>query len=211
MTSIIPFGAADVSRRASPSTHKRGRTISAREHRLNDEIRVREIRLIDETGKQLGIYPTREALRMAEDHGVDLVEIAPNANPPVCRLLDYSKFMYDKGKKDREARRAQKQIDIKEIRLRPKTAVHDMLIKVRQARDFLAEGAKVRIRIRFRGREITHQEIARDLLAKMAEALGEDAIVEQRPMMDAMTMLMVLTPSGKIEKKPSQPEEPTSA
>jgi translation initiation factor IF-3 len=211
MARVIPYGAADVGRRVSPSTHKRGRTISAREHRLNDEIRVREIRLIDETGKQLGIYPTREALRMAEDKGVDLVEIAPNANPPVCRLLDYSKFMYERGKKEREARRSQKQLDIKEIRLRPKTAEHDMLMKVRQARDFLAEGAKVRIRIRFRGREITHQEIARDLLAKMAEALGEDAIVEQRPAMDAMTMLMIVAPSGKIEKKPSQPEEPTSA
>ena len=169
------------------------------------------MRLIDETGKQLGIYPIREALRLAEDHGMDLVEIAPNAKPPVCRLLDYSKFMYERAKREREARRAQKQIDIKEIRLHPKTAEHDMLIKVRQARDFLSDGAKVRIRIRFRGREITHQEIARDLLAKVAEALGEDAIVEQKPAMDAMTMLMVLAPSGKIENKPSQPEEPTSA
>ena len=199
------------SRRLSPTPYKRGCTISAREHRLNDEIRVREVRLIDETGKQLGIYPIREALRLAEDHGMDLVEIAPSAKPPVCRLLDYSKFMYERAKKEREARRAQKQIDIKEIRLRPKTAEHDMLIKVKQARDFLSDGAKVRIRIRFRGREITHQEIARDLLAKVAEALGEDAIVEQRPAMDAMTMLMILAPSGKIEKKPNQPEEPTSA
>jgi translation initiation factor IF-3 len=169
------------------------------------------VRLIDETGKQLGIYPIREALRLAEDRGMDLVEIAPNAKPPVCRLLDYSKFIYEKNKREREARRAQKQLDIKEIRLRPKTAEHDMLTKVRQARDFLAEGAKVRIRIRFRGREITHQEIARDLLAKVANALGDAAIVEQRPAMDAMTMLMVLAPSGKIEKKPSLPEEPTSA
>ena len=195
----------------APVLYKRGRTISAREHRLNDEIRVREVRLIDESGKQLGIYPIREALRLAEDHGVDLVEIAPNAKPPVCRLLDYSKFIYEKNKRDREARRAQKQIDIKEIRLRPKTAEHDMLTKVRQAREFLSDGAKVRIRIRFRGREITHQEIARDLLAKMAEALAEDAIVEQRPSMDAMTMLMILAPSGKIEKKVTTPEEPTSA
>ncbi|NLG27801.1 MAG: translation initiation factor IF-3 [Chloroflexi bacterium] len=191
--------------------YKRGRTISAREHRLNDEIRVREVRLIDETGKQLGIYPIREALRLAEDHGVDLVEIAPNAKPPVCRLLDYSKFIYERNKREREARRTQKQIDIKEIRLRPKTAEHDMLTKVRQAREFLSEGAKVRVRIRFRGREVTHQEIARDLLAKMAEALADASIVEQRPAMDAMTMLMILAPSGKIEKKASQPEEPTSA
>jgi translation initiation factor IF-3 len=123
-------------------------------------------------------------------------------------LLDYSKFIYERNRREREARRAQKQIDIKEIRLRPKTAEHDMLIKVRQAREF---GAKVRVRIRFRGREVTHQEIARDLLAKMAEALADAAIVEQRPAMDAMTMLMVLAPSGKVEKKAIQPEEPTSA
>ncbi len=164
------------------------------------------MRLIDESGKQLGIYPIREALRMAEEHGVDLVEIAPNAKPPVCRLLDYSKFIYERNKRDREARRAQKQIDIKEIRLRPKTAEHDMMTKVRQAREFLNDGAKVRVRIRFRGREITHQEIARDLLAKMADALAEDAIVEQRPSMDAMTMLMILAPNVKTEKKTSTPE-----
>lgn len=126
-------------------------------------------------------------------------------------MLDYSKFIYERNRREREARRAQKQIDIKEIRLRPKTAEHDMLIKVRQAREFLSDGAKVRVRIRFRGREVTHQEIARDLLAKMAEALADAAIVEQRPAMDAMTMLMVLAPSGKVEKKAIQPEEPTSA
>jgi translation initiation factor IF-3 len=183
-------------------------TISAREHRLNNEIRVREVRLIDENGKQLGIYPTREALRLAEDRGLDLVEIAPNANPPVCRLLDYGKFVYERTRREREARKAQKQIEVKEIRLRPKTAEHDIMVKARQARDFLRSGAKVRVRIRFRGREITHQEIARELLDRMAEELSDDSIVEQRPAMDARTMLMVLAPSEKTEKKKS--EEPSA-
>ena len=163
------------------------------------------MRLVTDEGN-VGILPLQDALRRAEEAGQDLVEIAPNAKPPVCRLLDYSKFIYERNKRDREARRAQKQIDIKEIRLRPKTAEHDMMTKVRQAREFLNDGAKVRVRIRFRGREITHQEIARDLLAKMADALAEDAIVEQRPSMDAMTMLMILAPNVKTEKKTSTPE-----
>jgi translation initiation factor IF-3 len=152
--------------------------------------------VIDETGKQLGIYPTREALRMAHERGLDLVEVAPNANPPVCRFLDYGKFMYERAKREREARRAQKQVDVKEIRIRPKIADHDVMVKTNQARDFLAEGAKVRVRVRFRGREITHQEIARELLDRIAEQMSDVAVVEQRPMMEGNTMLMVLAPGG---------------
>lgn len=152
--------------------------------------------MIDETGKQLGIYPTREALRMAHERGLDLVEVAPNANPPVCRFLDYGKFMYERAKREREARRAQKQVDVKEIRIRPKIADHDVMVKTNQARDFLAEGAKVRVRVRFRGREITHQEIARELLDRIAEQMSDVAVVEQRPMMEGNTMLMVLAPGG---------------
>ncbi len=180
-----------------PHHGERGRKISAREHRLNHEIRVREVRLIDETGKQLGIFPTRDALRLAEERGLDLVEIAPSANPPVCRLLDYGKFTYERQRREREARKAQKQVEIKEIRLRPKIAEHDIMIKTNQARQFLAEGAKVRVRVRFRGREITHQEIARDLLDKVANTMSDVAVVEQPPAMEGSTMLMVLAPVGK--------------
>ncbi len=155
------------------------------------------MRLVDETGKQLGIYPIREALRMAEERGVDLVEVAPNARPPVCRLLDYGKFMYERTRREREARRAQKQIDVKEIRIKPKIAEHDVMTKTNQARQFFADGAKVRVRVRFRGREITHQDIARDLLDKIANALSDVAFIEQRPEMEGNTMLMVLAPVNK--------------
>jgi translation initiation factor IF-3 len=155
------------------------------------------VRLVDETGKQLGIYPIREALRMAEERGVDLVEVAPNARPPVCRLLDYGKFMYERTRREREARRAQKQIDVKEIRIKPKIAEHDVMTKTNQARQFFADGAKVRVRVRFRGREITHQDIARDLLDKIANALSDVAFIEQRPEMEGNTMLMVLAPVNK--------------
>jgi len=134
---------------------------------------------------------------MAEDRGLDLVEIAPNARPPVCRLLNYSKFMYERAKREREARKAQKQLEIKEIRLRPKIAEHDVMVKVKRARQFLDQGAKVRVRVRFRGREITHQDIARDLLKRVADEMADLAVIEQRPNMDGRTMLMILAPVGK--------------
>ncbi|MGI6380571.1 MAG: translation initiation factor IF-3 [Anaerolineae bacterium] len=175
----------------------RGRNISSREHRINNEIRVREVRLIDETGKQLGIFPTREALRIAEERGYDLVEMAPQAEPPVCRLADYGKFIYERNKRQREARKAQKQVDVKEIRFRPKTADHDLNTKINQARKFLNEGATVRIRVRFRGREITHKEIAVEQLTYVAQQLQDVASVDKTPAMEGRTMLMVLTPVSK--------------
>ena len=128
---------------------------------------------------------------------MDLVEVAPNANPPVCRLLDYGKFLYERARRERGARKAQKQVEIKEIRLRPKIAEHDVMVKTNRAREFLAEGAKVRMRVRFRGREITHQEIARALLDGIAQQMSDVAVVEQRPAMEGYTMLMVLAPAGK--------------
>lgn len=176
---------------------KRGADISRRENRINHEIRIEEVRLIDETGKQLGIYPTREALRMAQDRGLDLVEVAPNARPPVCRILAYGKYMYERSRREREARKAQKQSEVKEIRLRPKIAEHDVMVKVKRARQFLADGAKVRVRVRFRGREITHKEIAKELLDRIAEQMSDVAIIEQRPAMEGYTMLMILAPAGK--------------
>lgn len=151
---------------------------------------------MDDAGKQLGIYPIREALRLAEERGLDLVEVAPNAKPPVCRLMNYSKFLYERNRREREARKAQKQIEIKEIRIRPKIADHDVMVKTNQARSFLAEGAKVRVRVRFRGREITHQEIARDLLFKIAEQMSDVAVVEQSPEMESGTLLMLLAPNN---------------
>jgi len=132
---------------------------------------------------------------MAEAQDVDLVEVAPNADPPVCRLMDYGKFLYEAQKRERSARKAQVQVEIKEIRLRPKTGEHDINFKLRDARRFLDRGAKVRVRIRFRGREITHPEVAKELLTRVAEELGDVAIVEKRPALEGMTMLMILGPN----------------
>ncbi len=131
---------------------------------------------------------------MAEDSGLDLVEVSPNARPPVCKIMDFGKFLYEKSKKEREARKAQKQIEIKEIRLRPKTGDHHRDLKVRSARRWLEAGMKVRVRIRFRGREITYPEIARELLAAVAEELSDVGVVEQAPNMEGRTMLMMMSP-----------------
>lgn len=154
-----------------------------------------EVRLIGAQGDQLGIVPITEALRIAQEEQTDLVEVAPQADPPVCRLMDYGKFLYEQSKKERESRKSQKQTEIKEIRLRPKTGEHDIAFKLRDARRFLQRGAKVKVRIRFRGREITHPELGRALLNRVAEELSDVAVVEQAGRMEGHTMLMVLGPS----------------
>ncbi len=126
---------------------------------------------------------------------MDLVEVAPNANPPVCRLMDYGKFLYERTKKEKEARRSQKLTEVKEVRLRPKIGEHDVDFKIRRMKTFLSSGAKVKVRVRFRGREITHPEVARELLLRIAEAIGDSAVVEQGPQMEGNTMLMLLSPA----------------
>jgi translation initiation factor IF-3 len=151
--------------------------------------------LIDEEGAQIGVVPITEALRIARTRGTDLVEVAPNAVPPVCRLMDYGKFLYERSKREREARKAQKQTEVKEIRLRPKTGEHDIAYKIRDARRFLQKGAKVKIRIRFRGREITHPEVAKELLDRVAGDLSDVAVIEQAGEMEGRTMLMILGPA----------------
>jgi translation initiation factor IF-3 len=155
---------------------------------------VPEVRLIDGKGAQLGVVPITEALRIAKEQQTDLVEVAPLATPPVCRLMDYGKFLYERAKKDRESRKSQKQTEIKEIRLRPKTGEHDIEYKMRDARRFLAKGFKVKVRIRFRGREITHPELAKEMLERVAQDLGDVATVEQEGRMEGPTMLMILAP-----------------
>jgi translation initiation factor IF-3 len=140
------------------------------------------------------VVPITEALQIARTHGTDLVEVAPTALPPVCRLMDYGKFLYERSKREREARKAQKQTEVKEIRLRPKTGEHDIAYKLRDARRFLQKGAKVKVRIRFRGREITHPEVAKELLDRVAEDLSDVAVVEQAGEMEGRTMLMILGP-----------------
>lgn len=145
----------------------------------------------------MGIVPLSEALAAAQTHDLDLVEISPAADPPVVRVMDYGKFLYQQAKQEREARKAQKQIEVKEIRLRPKTTDHHKSFKVRDARGWLEEGMKVKVRIRFRGREITYPEIAREQLVEIAEELSDVATVEQMPNLEGRTMLMVLAPAKK--------------
>jgi translation initiation factor IF-3 len=156
---------------------------------------VREVRVVDEEGQQLGVLLIQEALRLARERGLDLVEVAPNAIPPVCRLLDFGRFQYERQKKEREARKAQKVIEVKEIRLRPRTGEHDLDVKVRQTIAFLAEGSKVKVAVRFRGREITHPEIAREQLQEFADKVGAAAIIEAQPAMEGQNLFMLFSPN----------------
>ena len=165
--------------------------------RINEAIRANEVRLIGEEGDQLGIFPLREALAIAREHNLDLVEVAPQADPPVCRLLDYGKYAYERSRRAREAKKASKPVEIKEIRLRPKTGEHDINFKVNRMRSFLKEGFKVRVRVLFRGREITYPEIAQQMLVKIATGLNDVAVVENQPRMEGRSMFMVLAPAGK--------------
>jgi translation initiation factor IF-3 len=158
------------------------------------------VRLIGPKGENIGVVDIDEALKIAHNAELDLVEVAPNSEPPVCRVMDFGKFVYERAKKEREAKKAQTKIEVKEIRLRPKTNEHHRDLRVRDARKWLMEGNKVKVRIRFRGREIDYPEIALTDLKEVAEDLADIAIVEQVPLMEGRTMLMVLAP-GKIPKK----------
>ena len=151
--------------------------------------------MVSDTDGNVGVVGIQEALRRAEEAGLDLVEVAPQADPPVCRIMDYGKFQYEQAKKERAARKAQKIQEIKEIRLRPKTTDHHLSFKIRDARRWLEDGMKVKVRIRFRGREITYPEIAREQMDRIADELQDVGVVEQRPGMEGRTMLMVLAPA----------------
>jgi translation initiation factor IF-3 len=163
--------------------------------RINERIRVPEVRLIDETGAQVGIMKTQEALRYAQSKDLDLVEVAPEAKPPVCRVLDYSKYKYEQAQKQKAARKHQTQINVREIKFRPKIAQHDYDTKKGHVIRFLNGRDKVKVTIMFRGREMAHPERGEQLLNRLAEELGELAVVEQRPQQDGRNMVMMLAPS----------------
>lgn len=165
------------------------------------------MRLIDESGTQVGIIGIREALALAEERGFDLVEVAPNAVPPVCRLLDYGKFRYEQSQKEREARRNQKQADLKQIRLMPKTAEHDITTKANQAKKFLLQGDKVKFNVRFRGREMAHPDIGRKMLEDIAEQLRDIAVVEQKPLLEGRVLSLLLAPNPKVLKAAQQAQK----
>ncbi|HVK61619.1 MAG TPA: translation initiation factor IF-3 [Bdellovibrionales bacterium] len=169
--------------------------------RVNREIRAPEVRVIDEDGTMLGVFPPMEALRLAEDRGLDLIEIAPTAKPPTCKIMDYGKYKYEQKKKEHEARKNQTVIVIKEIQLRPRTDQHDLDVKLRHARRFLLEGDKVKVNLRYYGREMAHQELGVQLLARVTATLTDIAMVETAPKMEGRQLFALYAPDpAKIKE-----------
>jgi translation initiation factor IF-3 len=162
--------------------------------RVNEEIRVPQVRLIDQNGEMVGVLSTREALIRAYDAGLDLVEISPNAVPPVCKVLDYGKYKYEQQKKANEARKKQKTVEIKEIKVRPNIDDHDYEVKMKQMKGFIGEGDKVKVTLRFRGREMAHQDLGLKVLERIRADLGDAIKVEQMPRLENRQMIMVLAP-----------------
>lgn len=159
---------------------------------INEQIRDREVRVIGVDGEQLGVMSSREAMRLAEEAGVDLVKIAPTAKPPVCKIVDYGKFKYEQTRKEKEARKKQKIIDVKEIRLSPNIDTNDLNTKVNAARKFLSKGDKVKVTLRFRGREMDHMQNSRHILVEFGESLSDIAVVEKEPKVEGRSMTMFL-------------------
>ncbi|NLW59956.1 MAG: translation initiation factor IF-3 [Firmicutes bacterium] len=163
------------------------------ELRVNENIRVKEVRVVSADGEQLGILPIKDALRLAREKDLDLVEVAPTARPPVCKIMDYGKYRYEQSRREREARKRQKVVDIKEIRLTPKIETHDLQVKIKQALKFLASGDKVKVSVRFRGREIVHADLGKKLLMQLYEAVQEKATLEREPKVEGRNMIMILS------------------
>lgn len=161
---------------------------------INEAIRAKEVRLIGTDGEQIGIKPTKEALKMAQDLNLDLVNVAPGANPPVCRIMDYGKYKFEQSKREKEARKNQKIVNTKEIRLSATIDEHDFQTKLRNAVKFLENGDKVKVTIRFRGREITHMEIGQSVLERLAKEVDHVSVIERRPKLEGRSMIMILAP-----------------
>ena len=184
--------------------------------RVNDRIRVREVRVVGEDGEQLGVMTPREALDIARSKGVDLIEVAPTATPPVCRIMDYGKFKYEQGKREREARQKQRQSDMKGITISPKMGFiddHDLQIKIRNCVKFLGDGDKVKITFRFRSRWMSHPEFAQEAMAKIAKTAVDAGVgqVERHPLIEGRQMIMILSPSKEAMKKAAQRLESRNA
>lgn len=175
-------------------------------NRVNDEINAKEVRLIDEDGKMIGVVPILQALRIAEEKDLDLVEISPNANPPVCKILDYRKFIYEQQKREKTQRKQQSSQEMKELRFTWRTAEHDFNFKVRHAREFLEEGNKVKATVMFRGREIAHREVGEELLSKFVESLSDIAKIDTPIKLDGKRMSVILA-LDKSKAKKSQKTE----
>src|SRR2546425_4866288 len=180
-----------------------------RETRVNERIRAREVRLIDENGEMIGVMPPQRALDIARERNLDLVEISPNAIPPVCKLMDYGRYKYEQAKRENEARKHQKTIALKEIRLSPRTDEHDVDVKTRKIQEFLAEGDRVRVSVKFRGAEMRHPDIGRKLLDGIAEVLKGTAVIERSPIMEGKMMSMIVSRAPGWE--PQKKQAPASA
>ncbi|WP_120498359.1 translation initiation factor IF-3 [Kiloniella sp. EL199] len=162
--------------------------------RVNERITINSVRLVDADGEQVGVVPTRDALKRAYDAGLDLVEVSPNAEPPVCKIMDYGRYRFETQKKKNEARKKQKIVDLKELKVRPNIDTHDYDVKMRAAQKFISAGDKVKVTMRFRGREITHQEVGLEVLKRIETDLEEIAKTELRPKMEGRQMIMILAP-----------------
>lgn len=174
---------------------RRWNTIS-KDHQINEEIRAKEVRLVGAEGEQLGIKPFREAMQMAIDANMDLVNVAPQAKPPVCRIMDYGKFRYEQQKKEKEARKNQKIVDLKEVWFRSNIEEHDYQTKFRNVVKFLGEGDKVKCSVRFRGREIAHANIGQKILERVAKEVADICVVERMPKLEGRSMIMILAPKS---------------
>jgi len=179
--------------------------------RVNDEIRIPQVQLVDQDGQNRGIIDTEEARAMAQEAGLDLVEISPNSRPPVVKILDYGRFKFQSQKKAAEARKKQKTVEVKEIKMRPSIDTHDYDVKMRAARRFLDEGDKVKMTLRFRGREMAHQELGLQLLFRVRDELTEEAKVESEPRLEGRQMIMILAPTGKVAARPQPQAAPAPA
>jgi translation initiation factor IF-3 len=180
-----------------PAISLGGGTIAKQETNINRAIRAREVRVVADDGEQLGILSLTEALTAAEERGLDLVEVSPNAVPPVCRIMDYGKYKYQASKRAGEAKKKAARVELKEVKMRPKTEEHDFQFKVKNARRFLEEGNKVKVTVMFRGREVTHPEFGRKLLEKLTEEVKDIGVVESFPAMYGRFMTMVVGPIKK--------------
>ncbi|MEW6695964.1 MAG: translation initiation factor IF-3 [Bacillota bacterium] len=169
----------------------------SKEQRINEEIRAREVRVVDSENNQLGIMSVKDALRIAEEKQLDLVEVAPQAKPPVCRIMDFGKFKYEQSKRDKEAKKKQRIIQVKEVKLRPRIEDHDYSVKAKNAERFLKDGDKVKVTIMFRGREIVHTDLGKKLLDRMAQDMKELCTVERQPKLEGKNMIMILAPKNE--------------
>lgn len=191
---------------APPSCRRCKRISKDQQLRVNDQIRAREVLVISENGERLGVFNLRDALRIAADRGLDLVEVAPLARPPVCRLMDYGKYKYEQSKREREARKKQKVVDIKEIKMRPAIEDHDFEVRVKAAERFLKDGDKIKATIMFRGREIVHADLGKAVLDRLYERVKDLCVVERPAKVEGRNMIMVLAPKNQPADRPERKE-----